>query len=44
MKIKKVPKIKNDVLDKPDICAKCGDKYYDLLGIGSCSKCFDKTK
>lgn len=27
-----------------DNCPRCGDKYFDILGIGCCGKCFDKIK
>ena len=34
-------KIKKKAEPKPkDICSKCGVSYEDILGIGSCGKCF----
>lgn len=38
----KTVKVKNslDFLDEPDVCGRCGEDYYDILGIGCCSKCF----
>ena len=42
-KVKKEKSIRIDNLPM-DVCNKCGVEFYDVLGIGSCGKCFDKIK
>ncbi len=34
---KELRKLKKEL---EEVCNRCGAKYYDTLGIGSCPKCF----